>query len=200
MLRNSRPIASVLIVCVLLIVGCSLGEPVEAIDIQIDGESLDAMPEEGGAVLDASSDPMAGRVAPTLTGTDYNGVEVTIAPDGRPKAIYFIAHWCSHCQEEVPIVQSMIDQGAQPDGMDIYAVSTAVDKNRGNYPVVSWLDKEGFSVPVLRDGNDNQALKSYGSSGFPYVVYLDDEHRVVARSRGGLSAEAIEQLWALTLA
>jgi len=216
MFRHSQSAVAGAVVLVTLFGGCSSSTTtetnVESVDaetsekveqvaaVRIDGDPLDSMPDSNEVVLDASNDPMAGRVAPTLTGTAFDGIEVQIAPDGQAKAIYFVAHWCPHCQDEVPVVQSLIDQGAKPDGLDIYLVSTAVDESRGNYPVDRWLADEDISAAVLRDDANNTALRSYGPSGFPYVVYLDAEHQVVARSRGSLSSEAIEQLWALALA
>ncbi len=164
-----------------------------------DGEPLTPLPDEV-RVSDETSDPEFGQLAPTLTGTGFDGGEVTIGPDGTPKAVYFLAHWCSHCQAEVPLVQQMIDDGRVPEGMEIYGVSTAVDAGQGNYPPSAWLDREGFTPTVMRDDADSPAYQAFGGGGFPYVVYLDGENRVIGRSSGSLEAETIEQLWELTAA
>ncbi|MEL7208024.1 MAG: TlpA disulfide reductase family protein, partial [Actinomycetota bacterium] len=137
---------------------------------------------------------------PTLQATDFEGNVVTIGADGRPKAIYFLAHWCPHCQDEVPVIQQLIDDGAKPDALDVYAVSTAVDAGRGNYPPQSWLDGEGFEPVVVRDDDTAAAFAGFGGSAFPYVVYLDGDHRVVARAAGNVGAEATTELWELTAA
>lgn len=166
-------------------------------DIAIDGDGLTPMPG-GVSLTDPSTEPSFGQVAPTLTGTDFEGNEFTIEADGTPKVVYFLAHWCPHCQREVPQVQGLIDAGRVPDGLDIYAVSTAVDRGRGNFPVSTWLEEEGFTPQTMRDDASSSALVAYGNGGFPYAVYLDGENRVIARSSGELGADTIASLWQAT--
>lgn len=161
-------------------------------EVTISGD-LPRMPRSG--VMADSDDPANGEVAPTLTGTDFAGQDVVIEPDGRAKVIYFIAHWCPHCQEEVPKVQELIDAGALPAGVDVYAVSTTTDRTRGNYPPSAWLGGVGFSPPVLRDDDNNRSLVAFGAGAFPFAVYLDADHRVVARSSGTLDTDTMRQLW-----
>lgn len=167
-------------------------------EVTVAGDSLSPLPE-GMTISGPDTDPLAGQVAPTLTGTGFGGDEVMIEANGAPKAIYFLAHWCPHCQAEVPLVQSMIDEGRKPEALEIYAVSTAVDRGQGNYPPSTWLEGEGFSPPVIRDDADSSAFRSFGGGGFPYVVYLDSENKVVARTSGSLDATSIEQLWQLAV-
>lgn len=164
--------------------------------VQIDGDTLATLPE-GLTISDLDTDPVAGQVAPTLTATTFDGGEVTIGADGSPKAIYFLAHWCPHCQAEVPLVQELIDDGKAPAGLEIYGVSTAVNSGQGNYPPSDWLGSEGFTPTVVRDDEDSSAFSAFGGGGFPYVVYLDGENRVVARSSGSLDADTIQRLWQL---
>ncbi len=166
-------------------------------DIDIAGDPLAAMPP-GVSLTEVGTDPSFGQVAPTLNGTDFDGNAFTIEADGNPKVVYFLAHWCPHCQREVPQVQSLIDAGQQPDGLEIYAVSTAVDRGRGNFPVSTWLDEEGFTPQTMRDNASSSALVAYGNGGFPYAVYLDGENRVLARSSGELGADTIASLWQAT--
>src|SRR5438552_12519468 len=54
-----------------------------------------ALPSFSG---DTEADPAVGKPMPTLRGTSFDGTPVTIAPDGHPKVIAFVAHWCPHCQ------------------------------------------------------------------------------------------------------
>lgn len=145
-------------------------------------------------------DPTVGQPAPEVSGTDFDGSEAAITADGRPKVIYFVAHWCPHCQEEVPAVQKLIDEGKQPEGLDIYAVSTSVDEGGGNFPPSKWLADEGFEPPVIRDDADGSAMAAFGGTSFPFTVYLDGENNVVARTAGQLPPDQIEKLWIDTAA
>lgn len=166
--------------------------------VEVSGEPL--LPMSAGGVTTAETDPAAGMVAPDLVGTDFFGEEVSITADGTPKIIYFVAHWCPHCQREVPSVVELVEQGLVPEGVDIYTVSTAVDATRGNHPPSVWLDEEGWEFPVIRDNGDSAAYAAYGAAGFPYTVYLDGENKVLFRSSGSLDQATTLQLWGLTAA
>ncbi|MDQ3782544.1 MAG: redoxin domain-containing protein, partial [Actinomycetota bacterium] len=70
---------------------------------EVTGEALAPHP---GNMLPAD-DPAVGIAAPAVVGEDFDGNTVSIDPtDGSPKAIMFLAHWCPHCQAEVPRVQA----------------------------------------------------------------------------------------------
>ena len=165
--------------------------------VSVVGAPLADMPD---VLVTGDDDPAAGAVGPTLQGTDFDGKPVTIGPDGRAKVIYFVAHWCPHCQAEVPLIQQLIDSGQKPDNVDIYAVSTAVKPEGGNYPPSAWLDRVGFTPVAMRDDDTSSAVLAYGAGGFPYAVYLDSQNRVIARSAGELGLEGIAQMWAVTSA
>lgn len=147
----------------------------------------------GGVFTDALLDPAIGTKAPAITGTNFNGGEVTIGADGRPKAVYFLAHWCSHCQAEVELIMELVADGMQPDGMDIYAVAIAVSEERPNYPPSAWL--QNFPGTVMRDSEANTAGEAAGVSGIPYALYLDGENKITARSIGSLTADQTVERW-----
>jgi len=162
--------------------------------VEVDGEALPPMPKDVN-VTNESNDPAFGQVAPTLVGTDFEGNELVIEPTGRPAVIYFLAHWCGFCQAEVPVVQELVDEGAVPENVDIYAVSTSYRPDTGGGHPKLWLEGEGFTVPTMRDDASNSALVGFGGGGFPYAIYLDSDHKVIARSTGSLSKSRIAGLW-----
>ncbi len=171
------------------------GDQTAAVEVEGDSLPLPANPDQ--VSIDPASDPTIGTQLPTVTGTDFADLPVSIENDGRAKAIYFLAHWCPHCQEEVPNVVELVEEGRKPDALDIYAVSTSVDPSRGNYPPVRWLDIEEFTFPVIRDSDANEAFAQMGGQGFPYTIYVDADNNIVARSSGTLGADAIAELWSL---
>lgn len=184
-----------------VVIGMGAGDDPDAVDqtaeVTVEGDVLPEMPSVGG-ITTAEVDAAVGMTAPRLVGTNYDDSEVVIEADGRPKAVYFLAHWCSHCQVEVPTVQALIDSGAVPEGMDLYAVSTSVSAGRGNYPPLRWFESENWTVPTIRDTEGSEAYTNFGAGGFPYVVYLDGDNNVLARSSGELDAGTIQAAWALT--
>lgn len=173
--------------------GAGLAEQVAPVVVV--GEALPAFPQDQQFTTDVADDNAIGMVAPTITGTSFDGTETTVGPDGTPRVVMFVAHWCPHCQREIPVVMDLIGSGSLPANLEIVAVSTAVRPDEDLYPPQEWLEAEGWSNAIIRDGADFEALRAYGAGGFPYTVYLNGDNEVVARSAGELPAETIEQLW-----
>ncbi len=165
--------------------------------VEVSGAPIIEFPRDAGAaVTSAANDGAVGQLAPTLVGTDFDDTEVRIEADGVAKAVYFFAHHCPFCQEEVPVLQALIDAGQVPEGVEVYAVSTSVqDAPNRNYPPETWLNREGWTPKVMRDDEFNRAFNAYGGSSFPYTVYLDGENRIVARSAGQLDDSITLALW-----
>jgi cytochrome c biogenesis protein CcmG, thiol:disulfide interchange protein DsbE len=140
-----------------------------------------------------AADPAVGTPMPTLQGTALDGSSLTIPTAGRPTMIVFLAHWCPHCQAEVPVVQDWVDGGGLPAGVDLVSVSTAVDPARPNYPPSEWLAREGWTAPVLVDG-DEAALAAAGLSAFPFFVAVDADGNVVQRTSGELTESQLSDV------
>jgi len=158
----------------------------ETAEVTLDGVSLPPMPQETFQDTTAT-----GLIAPDLTGTDFEGNTISITNDGRAKGVLFLAHWCPNCQEEVPRVQAWLDGGGSVGGVDIYSVSTAVRSTQGNYPPSVWLEREGWTVPVIRDDRSSSAHSAYGGGGFPFWVFLNSDGTVALRTAGQLQTEQL---------
>ena len=140
------------------------------------------------------TDPALGRVVPELTGAAFDGSVVSITNDGRPKVIIFIAHWCPHCQLEVPVITKWIAANGAPSGVDLYAVSTGVSKDRPNYPPSSWLAEEKWPLPTLADSGDATAAQAFGLNAYPYFVVVNASGKLVYRATGELDTTQLAQL------
>jgi thiol-disulfide isomerase/thioredoxin len=139
------------------------------------------------------SDPVVGQQAPALSGVDFDGEPVSVTADGRPKMLLFLSHSCPHCQREVPVVQEWVDGGRLPSGVDLVAVASNIDPQMPNYPPDAWLEREGWTSPVLSDPT-NTAANAFGLTAFPYFVMLDGDGKVVARMVGELPPDALDQV------
>lgn len=181
------------VVVLLLVAAVMLGNTeigAEYGEVTIEGESLTLMPQ--GTPLDESA---SGQTPPNLTGVDFDNETVAIDyADGRAKAVVFLAHWCPHCQEEVPRVQAWLDATGGNPNVDIYSVSTSMNSGRDNYPPSEWLENEGWTVPVIRDDQQNSALISHGAGGFPFWVFTNSDGTVAVRTSGQLSIEQLETI------
>jgi len=158
-------------------------------DVSVAGSALPAFPKTAGA-----PDPAIGTKAPTLTGKGFDGSPLTIGGAGQPSVVMFVAHWCPHCQREVPALQAEFNKNGMPAGVQLFSVSTSVQEDAANYPPVSWLVKEGWTVPTLVDSADGAAASAYGLSGFPFFVALDASGNVVARTSGELTLDQFNAL------
>ena len=133
---------------------------------------------------DPASDAGIGLTAPSLTGQDFDGNQIAITNDGRPKVILFLAHWCPHCQREVPVLQSYSNETGFPDSVDIYAVATSYSSTQPNWPPSAWLDREGWTFPTIVDDPASTAFLAFGQGGFPYYVLIDSNGQVALRMSG----------------
>jgi cytochrome c biogenesis protein CcmG, thiol:disulfide interchange protein DsbE len=136
-------------------------------------------------------DPAVGMTAPSLAGEAFDGSPVSITPGDGPMAVWFVAHWCPHCQAEVPRIVALADQGKLPEGVDVTAVSTSVDPAAPNYPPSTWLEDQGWPFPVMADDESGTAASAYGLQGFPFLVLVDADGNVVSRSSGELGDDGI---------
>ena len=183
---------------VLLVVGLAVAIGVSLVDEPLDGNlpegettiEGDFLPEFAGE----NDDNIArGLQAPSFSGPNENSEIVSLEKNGNAKVLLFLAHWCGYCQKEVPAVQGYIDLIGIPDGVEIIAVATSIDRARDNYPPHDWLKEEGWSEAQIYD-LDREIGTAYGLNAFPYWVFLDKELNVVARRTGNLPQDQVGQL------
>lgn len=144
-----------------------------------------------------AGDPGVGMTAPTVVGADWEGNPVSIEPDGRPKVVIFLAHWCQHCQAEVPEIVDWLEENGMPEDVDIYGATIFTDPLRANFPPQTWLEREGWDVPTVMDDEDDSIALGYGVFGTPYFVVLDGENRNLGRFSGRIGRAGLEALVAL---
>ena len=171
----------------------------DSIEIEVD-ENVALSPLEKGKVTILGDpipvDPEIGYLAPSFEAelNDGSGL-VTVDPaDGTVRLIGFFAHWCPHCQREVPRVSKWLEENGVPTEIEILAVSTAVREGTPNYPPSEWFTKERWPTDVFVDNQDNDLAAAYGLAGFPYWVLVDATGRIVHRSSGELTEEQFAYL------
>ncbi len=161
--------------------------------VQIHGEPLPTFTGPG-----TGTDPAIGMTAPGFTTTDFDGVSHEIAGHGGPtdtaKIVGIFAHWCPHCQKEVPIVSKWLKENQLPDRVEVVPVSSLVDSSRGNYPPSSWFRSVDWPGPVLKDSASNQIAEAFGLSSVPYWVVLSPDNKVLDRQSGEIGATGFADL------
>jgi cytochrome c biogenesis protein CcmG, thiol:disulfide interchange protein DsbE len=144
---------------------------------------------------DPANDPAVGQPAPSLTGVDRTGAEVTYTPGGgSPSLVMFLAHWCPHCQNDLPLMVEWLEANPDRLGVDVTAVATGSDATRPNFPPGPWLEREGWDQPLIMDDQQSTAGQAFGVTSFPFWVVVDADGNVLARLGGALGLEQIDAL------
>jgi cytochrome c biogenesis protein CcmG, thiol:disulfide interchange protein DsbE len=184
-------------------VSTTVGPPIDGVDerlppamvgevrpVEIEGDPLPLF-TPGGA------DPALGRVPPTIIGEDYTGFTHQISPDtADPTLVVFLAHWCPACNEEVPVLIRLRDEGRLPENLQVFGVMTGVAPDRPNFPPSRWIEQMGWPWSVVADNIDFDrevfvAADAYGLSAFPYLVVINDGV-VTSRWSGSLPIDELE--------
>jgi cytochrome c biogenesis protein CcmG/thiol:disulfide interchange protein DsbE len=187
-------VALVIVIAVVVAVASSGGDDSgsaaaqETAAVKVEGSPLPDFPGNDAV------DPAVGTVAPTLIGESFDESKVTIGPTGKPQVVVFLAHWCPHCQAEVPRLVAAAKAG-QLAGIDVSAVTTSTSSEAPNYPPSAWLDREKWTFPVMVDSTSGAAGVAYGLKSFPYFVFLDGEGAVLGRSSGEVAPGALKAIF-----
>ena len=119
----------------------------------------------------------------------FDGSKVTIGPTGKPQVVMFLAHWCPHCQAEVPRIVELAKDGAF-EGIDVAAVATGTNADAPNYPPSAWLEREQWPFPVMVDSPEFTAAQAYGLPSYPYFVFADARGQRWSGARSARSRRA----------
>lgn len=162
-----------------------------------------ALPPYTQEIMQGEADPARCDMAPVISGYSYGGDPVIIDPavDG-PTLIVFLAHWCPHCNREIPVLNKWRDDGGVPDDLNVVGVSTGVAADRDNFPPDAWLESMDWTWPALADddlsADDGEppatAFRAYGAGGFPTMVFVGGDGRVLYRVSGETPVATIQQL------
>ncbi|MGI9645580.1 MAG: TlpA family protein disulfide reductase [Ilumatobacteraceae bacterium] len=142
---------------------------------------------------DPSADPAVGLATPVIDGRTFDGSAMSIggATDG-PTMYVFLAHWCPHCNDEIPELIELEERGDIPDGLNIVGISTAVAADRPNYPPSEWLSSMGWPWPAMADSAESTSFTTFGGTAFPFTVMADADGTVLGRAAGSRSADDIK--------
>lgn len=164
-------------------------------EVQVEGDGLPYF--ESG-----TGDPAVGQTAPTVSGEDWEGNELTIGPDGRAKIVVMLAHWCPHCQREVPLIQDWVDAGNLPENVDLYGATVLTNRVRDGdtWPPQEWLESEGWTSPTIMDDQNGSIVEAYGMTGTPTYVVLGPDNENLGRLSGEIGVDGLNALAGLAAA
>jgi thiol-disulfide isomerase/thioredoxin len=155
-------------------------------DVAVTGDALPQLPESG-------EDPAVGKAAPTLTGYDLAGRPATIDPgsDGKATMLVYLAHWCPHCNYEIPVLNEWKEKGLMPPNIRVVGVTTGSREDQANWPPSKWLVAKKWTFDQFADSEKQEAAAAYGVGGYPFLVFIDAAGNVTSRTSGEVPVEEI---------
>ena len=160
----------------------------ESAAVGVDGDALPLF--EGGA------DGAVGLEAPVVTAAISLASGETLRLDhGEPRVIGFLAHWCPHCQAELPDLADFLETNPLAANAEFIAVSTSLRPDQGNFPPSRWFNRDELQATVIVDDPAGTLLSSFGFGGFPSFVAIDENGVVVERLSGNIGVAGFEQLF-----
>ena len=158
--------------------------------VQVSGTPLPAMPE------DDSADVAIGEKVPVVSGFDFAGKEVSldVAASGKPTLVVFLAHWCPHCNREIPRILEVDADGGFPDGLRVVGVATGSRADQPNWPPSSWLEAMGWKWERMADSETADAFMAYGGTSYPTMVFVNGDGTVRNRVSGETDTDTLKGL------
>ena len=143
----------------------------------------------------AATDPAVGLAAPEIGSVDFQARTSTAGGvTGKPYVLAFLAHWCPHCQAELPRLVA-VERAGKNAGVPVVAVTTGTDQAAPNYPPSTWIAREKFRGDVLVDDKAQNAAQAYGLAGYPYLVWVGADGKVAARTSGEIPEEDLPAMF-----
>lgn len=160
--------------------------------------SLESLPPGALPPFDPNqpNDAALGMQLGTVTGTEYYAATpATIDPADDTHRVWLVwAHWCPHCQDELPEVSAWYEENAENyPNVELVTVTTAIDPSRGN-PLEPYLDESEFPFPVIVD-EELTIASQLGSSAFPFWMVTDGSGTVLVRIPGAVGIGTVEQIF-----
>lgn len=172
-----------------------------ALNVGGSSDTTTAVAETGAVSIDGSPlppfttpDAGIGLPVPDVTATAFDGEQVQLTADGTARIYGFFAHWCPHCQAELPRTGQWLEDNELPNGVEVVAISTGVDETAPNYPPSKWFAREDWPATVMIDSETSDMANAFGLTAFPYWVVADADGNVVTRLTGEINEAQLAEL------
>ena len=162
-------------------------QPAEYKKVSSTGGMLAPLPESG-------ADTETGKSVAVLKGYDLQGRPVTIDPAGEGKAtmVVFLAHWCPHCNREIPVLNKWRESGEVPTGLRVVGITTGSKADQANWPPSKWMTAMKWPFEVMADSEAQEAAAAYGVAGYPFIAFVGANGKITARTSGEIPVEQLQ--------
>lgn len=146
---------------------------------------------------DSFKDKVKEVVQSPLIFQNIEGQDVSIESfKGKYVALDFWSSTCGVCFRKFPQVQELYEQLKVKPNAELYSVFCRMT-NRGETAKMGAdiLHKRGFSFPAISIDMDEPVLKEIGVDGFPTVLIIDPEGKIVFRGNIDTAAKYLERIY-----
>ena len=147
----------------------------------------------GSAMGDTGShrvrSPLEGKKAPALAGTTLAGHHYELTPRaGTVTVVNIWASWCGPCRDELPLLVHSVGDWS---GRGVRLVT--IDTKDGPVAARTLLDEVKARQMLAVQDPDGRLAVSWGATGVPETVVLDQHGVVRARWLGQVSADWLDR-------
>jgi thiol-disulfide isomerase/thioredoxin len=134
-----------------------------------------------------------GQTAPTFSVSTTAGPFDLANNGGKPTLLEVFATWCPHCQHEVPVMNRLYaSYKGKVNVVGVEGSDRAMDNesNASQADMMTFVQKLGVTYPVAYDP-DLTVAKAYLQSGYPTVVLIGANHKILSIGGGELPEAGI---------
>lgn len=136
-------------------------------------------------VSSAPQEPLIGRMAPALSGTDLDAEQRELEQlRGDVVLVNIWASWCSPCRDEIPALVEA-EQRYADAGLRVLGVNTRDRLSHARRAAAEW---GADAYPSIHDEEGRIAV-SWGAVGVPETFVVDRDGTIVARHFGPVTAD-----------
>lgn len=130
--------------------------------------------------------PVAGMVAPAISGDGLAGPVALPIPAGAPAIVNFWATWCAPCAVEMPELQRL---AAEHPGLIVIGVNAGESRAE----VADWARRFQITFPLLLD-RDGAIARRYGVIGQPTTFLIAPSGAIARVFLGPVDAATLNPL------
>ena len=157
--------------------------PTTSIEITVDADSAKEGIEVGNKAYD-------------FTLSTYDGEEVSLSDfQGKIVILNFWASWCGPCQLEMPGFQAIQDKltALGPAADAVFLTVNLADGSRETRDIAkAFLDKTGYTFPVVYDDNKGEIANLYQIYSIPSTYVIDKDGIIDKMFLGATSQSDLE--------
>jgi thiol-disulfide isomerase/thioredoxin len=136
-----------------------------------------------------------GQTAPTFAVSTTSGPFDLAGNGGKPTLLELFATWCPHCQRETKVLDTLYAaDGSKVNFVAVSASALGADSvtPESQADVVAFMQKYGATYPIAFDP-DLAVAKKYLQGGFPTIVLIGKNNKILAIGSGELSGAQLQK-------